>query len=389
MFKDRMQNNHLDLHTSFDLLKPNFNQLASVITLAVSSNIPIPLNLTLADIVSFPTLHHDLYKLALEGPYGLVIRQIFDQIFQLVAMHQMLLLVSAREQKLEKEIFEKKHGKHHHLEDGDNSQPLTAESIPPEDELKQLQDEKETLAAALPKSQNRMLLINRSYIAAINKFLQVVATTSVLNRAKQLNYNFNSAEIQTLLTPVPRAHIQSVLENSYAQQTHAETEKKTMPEPDYLATRSLHDLELKTLMVINAYRNRVLAEMETDLTASKPNLSDLDKAKHMADLRAEFDKKHSDPKIPHQESTKDPSDPMVRFKREQAQETIPVNSVLAATRLLKSFKSTFESLEQQAQGLHELHKKDLSPDAMIKEMEKHIESAKQKISAPAPQSGPH
>ncbi|MBX9586551.1 MAG: hypothetical protein K2X50_04765 [Gammaproteobacteria bacterium] len=386
MFKDRMQNNHLDIHSSSDPLKPHFELLASVIKKAVSPNIPIPLNFTPADIVNFSTLHQDLYKLALEGPYSLVIRQIFDQIFQLVAMHQMLLLVIQRIEQIEKKRFEDELSAT--FSDDDTDIPLTAERISPETELHQLREEKVTLSAALQQYQNRSLIVNRVYFVSITKFLQVVASTSVINRAKQLNYNFNPAEIQTLLTPVPRAHIQSILENSYAQQTHTETEKKTMPEPDYLATRSLHDLELKTLMVINTYRNRVLAEMETDLTTSKPNLSDQEKLNHMADLRAEFDRKHSDPKIPHQESTKDPSDPRSRFKREQVQETIPVNSVLAATKLLKSFRSTFESLEQQAQGLHELHKKDLAPEAMIKEMEKHIETAKQKITVSTPQSGP-
>lgn len=370
-----MQNNHLDIHSSSDLLKPHFELLASVIKKAVSPNIPIPLNFTPAEIVNFSTLHQDLYKLALEGPYSLVIRQIFDQIFQLVAMHQMLLSVIEREQQLEKELFEAKHYKYHHHEDEDNSPTLTAEAIPTENELKQLQDDRVTLTTVIPKYQYRMLLINRSYIAAITKFLEVVATTSVLNRAVELHYDFNPVEMKAILTPVPREHIQEVLSKSYSEQTHDEI--KTMPEPDYLATRSLHDLELKTLMVINAYRNRVLAEMETDLMTSKPALSAQEKAQHMADLSAEFDKKHSDP-----------TDPRSRFKREQSQENIPVNSVLAATKLLKAFRSTFESLEQQAQGLHELHKKDLAPETMIREMEKHIETAKQKMSVPTPQPGP-
>ncbi len=385
MFKDRMPNNRFDLNLSF-------SQLTLAISTAISSNIPKPLNINPTDAQKFPTLHHDLYKIALEGPYGVVIRQIFDQIFMLITMQQMLLKVSERIQVLEKIISEKEKEDDEFFQDEtDTYIPLTAELVSPEDELKKLKVEQDNLTSTLPKYQNRMLMINRVYLSAISNFLRVVATNSILNRAKQLNYDFNSTEMNALLNPVPREKIHSVLLASYTAAL-SPSEKGSSIKPHeienelatQLANRAALDSQLNLVMVISQYRDRNLEEIESNLMKKFPELTPEEKMNKMAELRAEFDRKHMDPKLRQTNSTVDPTDPRTRFVRQARQENLPTNSVLAATKLVKSFKSTFDSLEQQLQALHELHKKQLSPEGMIEEMNRHIESAKTKLNPTAP-----
>lgn len=372
MFKDRMPNNHFDL-------KPNFDQLVLAITKAVSNNIPVPFNTNPTNILNFPTLHRDLYKLALEGPYGLLIRQIFDQIFYLTTMHQMLLKNTLRIEQLQEEIKEMKHKKFHPFYYADQPRPLTAETIPPDQELKKLQDENPEISKTLIQNQKRMILINTVYLNAITHFVVNVATATILNRAKELNYDFSPSELHTLLNPVPRAKIQEVLTASFEAYNTTQTteEKKPKPTPDFLATRTLHDFELNLVTVIAQNRDREIVEHQAKLNNSPDKLDDETIKLRVAAFAAEYDRRHTDPALsPKPPAPKNPNDPRSRFVR---QETVYGNSMLAATKLVKSFKSSFCTMEQGLQGLHELHKKDLSPEALEEAMHKQIQSAAEKL----------
>jgi hypothetical protein len=391
---------HRNSVTHFDL-KPNYDQLSLVMAKAISNNIPLPVSFTAQNTLNFPALHHDLYKLALEGPYGQLIRQIFDGIFQLVVMHQTLLLITQKIQTLKDELHEKAVARYTEQLDEKSDLPLLAEMTESQEQIKQLEDQQSQLTRALPHYQNQILYRNRLYVSAIDKLLTSVAHQVLLNRANELHYDFNEAEKQLLKNPIPRARIEEVLTASYAAQ-HNEF-KKDMPKTEDLASRSLHDLELHTLMVLNTYRNRKLAEMTEASTNNETTATSTTDSNHnngstahsvtdalkksqekynvQTALRAEFDAMYQQQS---KQSNKEPvvnkkDDLRARFSRQKTDEMIPKNSVLGALKLLKQFKATFVSLDDQVQALHALHKKDLSPDNMYEEMQKHIENAHKKL----------
>lgn len=276
----------------------NESQVYSVILKALG--LVEPLNNKIQLPFSSPILH-DAYGVAMKSPYGFVIRQIIEGNILLALMHEIVIVLRKEIEITEKELKElqEEYESTEKNEDGNGAhkthrtqEALHSEILTKEEKLDNLKTVSTEYSEFQPHCRNQLSILNAKYIAAIGRDIES-AKTEVVERARELGYELNEEEKAIITSMVPIEELREKLLASY-QQANAPTHQQTVADPTqsshsdstsehfqipaapapppvstpfeapsgaYLAARRLPDLELRTMMTINANWNRQVHDM--------------------------------------------------------------------------------------------------------------------------------
>jgi len=375
---------------------------------------------------SSSTLWQDAFAEAMRSPYGSVIRQIIEGNILLTIMHEIIVAIQKEIEILEKELkaleaelagTDEKENNSNHNKSHPNKEVILKEILSKKESLTGLQNLLDEHRDLQPYFTNQLFILNAKYISGIEKEIEK-CKTRIIAEAKELGYEFNETEKAIINSTVPIEELRSKLLASYQQasstnvrNTHVNNVKSIQsaatlsnfqipaapappavnapleaPSGAYLAARRLPDLELRTLMALNAYWNReVNAMMTPSATTHTPDSTSHSvqeahsqtrsgKRTELAALRAEFAAKYQEQAhLPVSERT-------VRFQPRDSDSRV-IYSVQDSARLLKDFSATFHSLNDHAQALQELHEGEVKD--VYDKMLAHIDKAKQQLNNPA------
>ncbi len=368
-------------HTTRDIdLTSNLNLAYSAMIKALALN-PI----------QYPGLFaipHDAYAVAMKTPYSSVLRLIFQSNIILFTMHEMYIHTLQQQHQTERLIQELKD------ETSESESPKCSGGTPErttdlQKQYKELKEASLEFHNELIVSKTQLDTAHRRYISAVNIFV-ISATKSIEQRANKLGYKFNEKELAILNSPVSRSQVEQTLKKSYIDAGIQDD----LPKTQDFSARSLPDLELRTLMALNAYWNRQVNEMtqancsqynsvhsamksikenanEQKKSAAAESQPSIEKSAALEKLRADFKQKY-------EEESADPQKTERRLKRDSR----VFYSVKGPVQLLREFSQTFDDLESKAKAMHSLHQGNI--EDIQDKMRQHIESHKNAHPEPAP-----
>ena len=219
MFEE-FERRHLPTHHHLDL-SPNYHQLQTVLNLAVfNQSTQHPLRQSLEDIINFPTLHHNLFKLALDSPFGTVIHQIIDDIIMLTALQQLFLIkVQDELQQIKLENEEALDGARSTKEQdsGIEQQALPQTIIADKFNSSNLTMSKSATQYQqnLFHYQQRLLDLATHTIKAVDTLMINAKATIIDDATKKLGCQFNEEELAILNSAPSLEHVQQKINQSY------------------------------------------------------------------------------------------------------------------------------------------------------------------------------
>lgn len=374
-----------------------FKQLTEILKKALGISPQLWAEKTKKEIPDFVTLQ----KMAEDGPYGEALKQFNNGLIMMGIIEQYLLAITDKINELKKEIEE--------LEDEDID-----EDKGKDDGGKAPTEKKEELIAQKTEIVTQKQNINNQYryyraqyalllvkfVRAIEHFVAHVAVPAIHNRAQQLGYRFNAKEAAMIESAVPRSVLEEKLKDSYrkAQEAELEALKKVaamtpnipdapappplpaihrdFPKTEDFMARSLVDLELRTLMALNANWNRQFNEMHNPSQQSEPATNtNHNGAKSVTEARKMVQEGANPPqdspamqnlKARHRVSQTFDSQALAeglqaeqKAEKRSRRDSRILYSVQDSLSLLKEFNSTFKDLETRFKTLTDLHKDEI------------------------------
>lgn len=358
-----------------------------------------------------------LQKMASEGPYGELLKQFNNSIIMLGIFEQYLKSTADSINELKKEIEE--------LEDYDADEDKIIDDgrKAPAEKKEELIEVRDNLIAQKKninnqyryyRSQYALLLIK--YVKSIEHFIAHVAVPSILERSKELGYRFNEKEKAMIETSVPRSTLEERLKDSYLKAQEAELEAvkradailssipdappppplpaihRDFPKPEDFMARALVDLELRTLMALNANWNRQFNEMHgAEKQSQSINHANHNGAKSVNEARKmvqesanptqdspaiqQLKARHSvSQTVDREEVPEGLLNGQVVEEKANRRDSRVLYSVQDSLSLLKEFNATFKDLESRFKTLNDMHIGNI--ENMQAKMREHIEKEK-------------
>jgi hypothetical protein len=237
-------------------LNQNNEQLFSVWLKALNLSKP-PEELPHKVRLKYPSLypiHHDAYSIAMNGPYGSVIRQIFESDIFLFILHEICLALSQKLyqealliQNLNDAYLDAQHGS------GDAPRINRIEEKMDKEELyrKYLEQQLKAFTDSLSSLHTELLNHHAYYIRQTDNFIKE-SNTLVITHALTLGYDLNEEEQAIIHSTMPRAEIEKKLQESLTKGGLG----SVMPKKEDFSTQHLADLELRTLLALSDFANR-------------------------------------------------------------------------------------------------------------------------------------
>lgn len=274
----------------------NHQQLFSVWLKAL--NISKPDKLTHKVRLKYPNLYpipHDAYSVAMNGPYGSVIRQIFEANIFLLLLQETYVELSQKiyQEALLIQILNEKYLDENRSSGGAPKSSSTEERILKEEEYhKYLEQQLKAFKAILSSLQTELINHHTYYITRTDNFIRE-SNTVVINHALKLGYDLNEEEQAIIHSTMPRAEVEKRLQESLAKGGLG----SQMPKKEDFSTQHLADLELRTLLALSDFANR--KAVDPGKFPMNPNVMLKDFSDLFKTLDGKIDELHKD----HQEKT--------------------------------------------------------------------------------------
>jgi hypothetical protein len=237
-------------------LNQNNEQLFSVWLKALNISKP-PEELPHKIRLKYPNLYpipHDAYSVAMNGPYGSVIRQIFESDIFLFILQEICQALSQKlyQEALLIQILNEKYLDENRSSGGAPKSSNIEERINKEEEYhKYLELQLKAFKAILSSLHTELLNHHTYYITQTDNFIRE-SNIVVINHAITLGYDLNEEEQAIISSPMPRAEVEKRLQESLAKGGLG----SQMPQKEDFSTQHLADLELRTLLALSDFANR-------------------------------------------------------------------------------------------------------------------------------------